>query len=40
MIRILDYGVGNLRAILNIYKHLGTPASLAKTHPNLLMQIS
>jgi glutamine amidotransferase len=36
MIRILDYGVGNLRAILNIYKHLGIPASLAKNASQLI----
>lgn len=36
MIRILDYGVGNLRAILNIYKHLGIPAALAKNTSELI----
>ena len=36
MIRILDYGVGNLRAILNIYKYLGIPASLAKNASQLI----
>jgi len=33
MIRIIDYGVGNIQAFVNMYKRLGLPAARAKT-PN------
>jgi glutamine amidotransferase len=31
MITIIDYGVGNIKAFLNVYKQLNIPASIAKT---------
>lgn len=39
MIKIVDYGLGNIRAILNVYKTANVPASLAKT-PNELREAS
>lgn len=35
MIKIVDYGLGNVRAILNVYKTLNIPAALAKTPDEL-----
>ncbi len=35
MIKIVDYGLGNIRAILNVYKTLNVPAALAKTSDEL-----
>jgi glutamine amidotransferase len=35
MIRIVDYGMGNVRAFLNVYKSLGIPASAAKVASDL-----
>ena len=35
MIHILDYGVGNVQAILNVYKRLGIPAERAKTEADV-----
>jgi len=35
MIKIVDYGLGNVRAILNVYKTLNVPAALAKTPDEL-----
>lgn len=35
MIKIVDYGLGNIRAILNVYKTLNVPAALAKTPEEL-----
>ncbi len=35
MIKIVDYGLGNIRAILNVYKTLNVPAALAKTPDEL-----
>lgn len=35
MIKIIDYGLGNIRAILNVYKTLNVPAALAKTPDEL-----
>ena len=35
MITIVDYGVGNIQAFVNIYKELGIPYSLAKTKDEL-----
>jgi glutamine amidotransferase len=35
MIKIVDYGLGNIRAILNVYKTLNLPAALAKTPDEL-----
>jgi glutamine amidotransferase len=35
MIKIVDYGLGNIRAILNVYKTANVPASLAKTPDEL-----
>ena len=35
MITIVDYGLGNVQAIANIYKRLGIPATLAKTAAEL-----
>ena len=36
MITIVDYGVGNIAAFLNIFKELGIPCSLAKTKEDLI----
>lgn len=35
MITIVDYGVGNIQAFVNIYKELGIPCFLAKTKDDL-----
>jgi glutamine amidotransferase len=35
MIKIVDYGLGNIRAILNVYKTLNVPAALATTPEEL-----
>ena len=35
MIRVLDYGLGNVHAFLNIYKNLGIKAGLAKNKSEL-----
>lgn len=35
MIAILDYGLGNIRAILNIYKRLNVPARIASSSSEL-----
>lgn len=35
MITIVDYGVGNIQAFVNIYNELGIPCSLAKTKSEL-----
>ena len=35
MIRIIDYGLGNLQAFLNAYKQLGIPADRARTTEDL-----
>ncbi len=35
MISIVDYGLGNVRAIQSIYKRLGIPVALAKTSSDL-----
>lgn len=35
MIGVLDYGLGNVKAFLNIYKHLGIPAMAAATCSDL-----
>lgn len=35
MITIVDYGVGNIQAFVNIYKELGIPCFLAKTKEDL-----
>lgn len=35
MIRIVDYGLGNLLAFLNVYKQLGIAAALAKSKEDL-----
>ena len=31
MIRIVDYGVGNIQAFLNMFKRLGIPAERARS---------
>ncbi len=36
MITIVDYGLGNVQAIANIYRRLAIPATLAKTAADLL----
>lgn len=36
MITIVDYGLGNIQAFANIYKHLDTPVSFAKTADDLV----
>jgi glutamine amidotransferase len=35
MITIVDYGVGNINAFLNVYKRLNIPAKVAKNHNDL-----
>jgi glutamine amidotransferase len=35
MIRIVDYGLGNVRAFLNVYKSLGMPAAVARAEADL-----
>lgn len=35
MITIVDYGLGNVQAFANIYKHLGVPVTFAKTANDL-----
>jgi glutamine amidotransferase len=35
MITIVDYGVGNINAFLNVYKRLNIPAKVAKNHTDL-----
>lgn len=35
MIRIIDYGIGNVQAFLNVYKRLGLPAERAQTPGDL-----
>ena len=35
MISIVDYGLGNIQAFLNMYKRLGIPAALARTAADL-----
>jgi imidazole glycerol-phosphate synthase subunit HisH len=35
MIRIVDYGLGNVRAFLNVYKSLGIPAAVARVESDL-----
>lgn len=35
MIKIIDYGIGNIQAIINVYKRLHIPVSIAKTVADL-----
>ena len=35
MIRVVDYGVGNIQAFLNVFKRLGLPADRAKAPADL-----
>jgi glutamine amidotransferase len=35
MIRIVDYGVGNIQAVMNMFKRLGVPAERATTEADL-----
>jgi glutamine amidotransferase len=35
MIRIIDYGLGNVRAFLNVYKAIGIPAAVARSEGDL-----
>ncbi|MEC5171971.1 hypothetical protein [Chryseobacterium nepalense] len=35
MVTIIDYGVGNINAFLNIYKQLNIPATTAKSNDEL-----
>jgi glutamine amidotransferase len=35
MIAIVDYGLGNVRAFLNVYSRLGIPVSVAKTEEDI-----
>ncbi|KEY18827.1 imidazole glycerol phosphate synthase subunit HisH [Kaistella antarctica] len=35
MITIIDYGVGNINAFVNVYKRLGVPVQIAKTAADL-----
>lgn len=36
MIKIIDYGLGNIRAFLNVYKGLNIPASVARSAEDLM----
>ncbi|MDR0261918.1 MAG: imidazole glycerol phosphate synthase subunit HisH [Sphingobacterium sp.] len=36
MITLIDYGVGNINAFVNVYKRLDVPVKIAKTHKELV----